>query len=234
MNHYRPGILIADDHSLIVNGIRSMLAGDYKIVGTARDGRELVTAALRLKPDIIILDVSMPQLNGIEAAKQIHPALPGAHLIFLTMHSEPIYLRKALAAGASAYVLKAGAPGELNEAIRAAMRGEIYISPGFRSDVVAGLRNSSGTLSRESEDLTARQREILQLVVEGRASKEVAHILRISVKTVDFHRARIMTRLGAHSVAELVRIAVERELIPPSSPRSGEGFPEIHNSPKIA
>lgn len=210
-------VLIADDHALMLNGIKSLLEDHFEVAGTASDGRELVDSALALKPDLVVLDVSMPQLNGVEAAKQIHAALPAAKLVFLSMHTTPIYVRKALEAGGSAYVLKAGATEELLEAIRQVLAGNIYLSPALSRDVLPHLLNSAGGPSRENTELTDRQREILQLVAEGRMSKEIAHLLKISVKTVDFHRARIMSKLGAHSVAELVRLAVEEDLIPPST-----------------
>jgi DNA-binding NarL/FixJ family response regulator len=177
-----------------------------------------VESAKELRPDIVILDLSMPELNGIEAAKQIRAALPAAKLIFLSMHSNPAYLRKALEAGANGYVLKAGMMEELLDAIHAALDGRSYFSPGFGQELIAGLLNHSGKPTRPVEDLTDRQLEILQLVAEGKLSKEIAHALEISVKTVEFHRGRIMAKLGARSIAEVVRLAVERGLIPASAP----------------
>ncbi len=208
-------ILIADDHALMLKGIRTLLEKEYEIVGTASDGRQLVEAALTLRPDLIILDVGMPQLHGFEAAKRIRTALPSTKLIFLSMHSSPMYLRKAMEAGASAYVLKTGAVEELGNAIRSVMNGESYLSSGLgsRLDLLTNSGKSSGTAG----ELTDRQMEILQLIAEGRPSKEIAHILNISTKTVDFHRARIMARMGARSVAELVRAAVEEGFIPASN-----------------
>ena len=214
-----PSVLIGDDHALILSGIQALLEKHYRVAGTARDGRQLVEAAKQLHPDVVILDLSMPELNGIEAAKQIHAALPAAKLIFLSMHANPAYLRKALEAGANGYVLKTGMMEELLDAIESALQGRTYFSPGFGQELIASLLDRSGRPARPAEDLTGRQLEILQLVAEGRLSKEIAHRLGISVKTVEFHRGRIMAKLGAHSMAEMVRLAVERGLIPPSMPR---------------
>ena len=209
----RPRILLADDHALILSGITSLLQPHYEIVGSASDGRQLVDAAVRLRPDLIILDVSMPLLNGLEAARQISGKLPWAKLIFLTMHANPMYLRRALDSGAAGYVLKTGAVEELLLAIREVLDGRLYVSPDFGGEVLENRWNRSGQAAREHQELTGRQREILQLVGEGRLSKEIAHILGISVKTVDFHRARIMAKAGVHSTAELTRIAIELGLI---------------------
>ena len=207
--------MIGDDHALMRSGIQTLLEQHYDVVGAAADGRQLVEAAARLRPDLVVLDVSMPQLNGFEAAKQIRAAFPSIKLVFLSMHSSPVYLRRAFETGASAYVLKAGAIEELENAVRKVFSGDIYLSPGL-GDRLEWLSNS-GKPAKASEDLTQRQVEILQLIAEGRTSKEIAHILEISTKTVDFHRARIMARLGAHSTAEMVRTAVEQNLIPAST-----------------
>jgi DNA-binding NarL/FixJ family response regulator len=208
-------VLLGDDHALVLSGIKSLLEPHYQVIGTASDGRQLVNAALRLRPDFVILDLSMPQLNGLEAAKQIRTSLPSAKLIFLSMHTNPMYLRQAFDAGASGYVLKAGVVEELLEAMRQVVSGNTYVSPGFGPDVLQSLWTRSGKPSREGEQLTDRQREILQLIADGLLSKQIADTLGISIKTVDFHRGRLMDRLGVRSIAELVRIAVEQGLIPP-------------------
>jgi DNA-binding NarL/FixJ family response regulator len=211
-------VLLGDDHALVLSGIRSLLQSRYEVVGAAVNGRQLVDAALRLKPDFVILDVSMPQLNGLEAARQIGASLPSAKLIFLSMHTNPMYLRKAFEAGASAYVLKAGAAEELLQAMRQVWEGNTYVSPGFDQDTLQSLWDRSGKISVEGDGLTERQREILRLVAEGFLSKQIADTLGISIKTVEFHRGRIMARLGVHSVAELVRVAVEQGFIPARTP----------------
>jgi DNA-binding NarL/FixJ family response regulator len=215
-------ILLGDDHVLMLGGIRSLLEPQFQVSGSATDGRQLVDEALRLQPDLVVLDVSMPRLNGFEAAAQIKVALPQTRLIFLSMHSNPMYLRKAQETGADAYVLKTGMANELLEAIRlVAYEGKRYVSPGFHKEVTAQFLNPSLATTREEEGLTARQREILQLVAEGRLNKEIAHELGISIKTVDFHKSRLMAKLGAHSTGDLVRIAVEQGFIPASTPRNG-------------
>jgi len=206
-------ILLADDHSLILEGVRRLIEGHYDVVGAADNGRALVDAALRLAPDLVILDVSMPILNGIDAAREIKTALPATKLLFLSMHSSPIYLRKALEAGASGYVLKSGASEELLTAIEAVRKGRSYVSPGFGQEVIESVRNWPEKSSRVVIELTLRQRQILQLIAEGKQNKEIADILQVSVKTVEFHRARLMAKLGAHTVAELTRLAIEEGLI---------------------
>lgn len=207
-------VLLGDDHALILEGLRNALQAQYEIVGLAKDGRALVQAAERLKPDLIVVDISMPFLNGFEAAKQIKKSLPHTRVIFLSQHLNPAYLKQALRLGASGYVLKAGATEELQQAIEAVLRGKTYITPSFGEDVIARLWNREGDLSEESEDLTERQREILQLIVEGRGNKEIADILHLSVKTIEFHRARIMAKLGVKTVAELTKAALQQGLIP--------------------
>lgn len=207
----RQRILLGDDHPLMLSGISSLLAQHYDIVGTSPDGHALVGAALELRPDIVVLDVSMPVLNGIDAAGRIRAALPDVLIVFLSMHANPMYLRKAFDAGASAYVLKTGAAEELLTALEQARRGRQYVSPEFGPDVADSLR--TGRPAKAAVTLTDRQRQILQLVAEGRQNKEIAEVLGVSVKTVEFHRGRLMARLNARSVAELTRYAVIEGLI---------------------
>ena len=207
-------VLLADDHSLILEGVRSTLEPRFDVVGHAGDGKALVDAAENLRPDVIVLDVSMPVLNGFEAAQRVRKFLPSVKLIFLSQHRDPAYLRQALKIGASGYVLKSEASEELHRALAAVMGGETFISQGFGQQVIDNLWNRSKEINNESSDLTGRQREILQLVVEGRSNKEIADLLEVSVKTVEFHRARLMNKLGARSAAQLAKVAVERGLIP--------------------
>lgn len=206
-------ILLADDHSLILEGVRRLIESHYDVVGWADDGKSLVEAALRLAPNLVILDISMPVLNGIDAAREIKKELPATKLVFLSMHANPIYLRKALEVGACGYVLKSGAAEELLTAIDAVRKGASYVSPGFGQDVIDSVRNWPEKSSRIVIELTARQRQILQLIAEGKQNKEIAEIIHVSVKTIEFHRARLMTKLGAHTVAELTRLAIEEGLI---------------------
>ena len=170
---------------------------------------------MRLNPDLVVLDVSMPILNGIDAGREIKKANPATKLVFLSMHANAIYLRKALEVGASAYVLKSGASEELLQAIEAARKGNSYVSPGFGRDVIESVRHSPRVSTRAVQDLTARQRQILQLIAEGKQNKEIAEILCVSVKTVEFHRGKLMLKLGAHTVAELTRFAIQEGLIGP-------------------
>lgn len=211
-------VLIGDDHPLLLAGVRTLLGAHHEVVGAVTDGRELVEAAMRLKPDVVILDISMPHLNGIEAARQITANLP-AKIIFLSMHANPTYLTSALNAGASGYVLKTGAAEELLDAIREVSRGKYYFSPAFGPAALEKIWLRSGRPARDKAPLTARQREIVQLIAEGRSSKEIAHVLGISLKTVEFHRAQATARLGVHSTAELVKAAIEQELIIGSAPQ---------------
>jgi DNA-binding NarL/FixJ family response regulator len=207
-------ILLADDHALIVHGLRSTLELQFEIVGHAGDGKALIQAAETLRPDAIVLDISMPILNGFEAAQRIRKILPSVKLIFLSQHRDPAYLRQALKMGASGYVLKSEVAEELQHALAAVMRGETFISHAFGDQVIANLWNREKKVSNESEELTDRQREILQLIVEGRANKDIADCLQLSIKTIEFHRARLMNKLGARTAAQLAKVAVQRGLIP--------------------
>lgn len=207
-------ILLGDDHALILGGIRSALQPHFDVVGEEKDGQTLVAAAVQLKPDLVILDISMPILNGFESAKQIRERVPSAKIIFLSQHLNPAYLRHALKLGALGYVLKSGVTEELIQAIQSALQGDTYITPAFGDDVIAGLWNRSGELTNESEELTDRQREILKLIIDGKGNKEIADILHVSVKTVEFHRARLMAKLGVKSAAELAKVALQQGLIP--------------------
>lgn len=207
-------VLLGDDHGFILQGVRAALRAEHELVGQATDGRALVEAAARLNPDVIILDISMPLLNGFEAAKQIHQARPSTKLIFLSQHLNPAYLRQALKIGATGYVLKSDASEQLPRAIDTVLKGGTYITPSFGEDVVANLWGRSGDVNQQSEALTDRQREILHLMMGGKANKEIAGVLHVSVKTVEFHRARLMSKLGVRSVAELTKVALQQGLIP--------------------
>ena len=212
-----PRVLIGDDHALIRTAVASVLAREYDVVGQADNGQSLVQAARRLRPDLVVLDVSMPVLNGIDAARQIAEALPATHIVVLSMHTSPMYLRKAMAAGAKAYVLKAAASEQLLQALADVRRGRPYISPEFGADIAREVRIAASDRPRKGTGLTARQRQILQLVAEGRQNKEIAATLSISAKTVEFHRARLMAKLNVSSVAELTRIAIQEGLVDPAA-----------------
>ncbi len=204
----RPRVLLADDHLMLAEGLRGLLQPHFEVVGIVSDGRELVAAAKALDPDVVVLDVSMPSLNGIDAARQLRSESSRAKFVFLTMHREVTYAARALEAGASGFVLKQSAASELVTAIREALKGGTYITPQITSELFESLRQglSGGTLA--SRGLTPRQREVLQLVVEGRSAKEVAAILHISRRTAEFHKARLMATLGVQNTAELVQYAI--------------------------
>lgn len=210
----RPRVLLADDHSLMLAGLRKLVEETCDVVGTVEDGHALVEAAQHLEPDLIILDIAMPLLNGIDAARQIKKLCPKAKLIFLTMQTSPTYATEALQVGASGYLLKRSAPLELPLAIDAALRGEYYLTPSIVKPVVErGLTPESIPAIKGSVgELTPRQREVLQLIGEGKGTKEIATLLHVSVKTVEFHKTRLMEALDIHTTAELMRYAITQGL----------------------
>jgi DNA-binding NarL/FixJ family response regulator len=206
----KPRVLMADDHSLILAGLRSLVEADCEVVGTVEDGRALVEAAQALRPDVILLDISMPLLNGLEAARQLRTLVPDSKLIFLTMHASPTYATEAFQIGASGYLLKRSAASELGLAIKSVLQGQQYLTPALTKDVLDSvLKPSTGERGEAvSTALTARQREVLQLVAEGHGTKEIATILNVSVKTVEFHKSRIMQQLDLHNIADLTKYAI--------------------------
>lgn len=211
----RKRLLLADDHGLMLEGLKHLLASDFEIVGSASNGREVVEEAQRLKPDAIILDVGMPELNGIEAARILAKALPAAKLVFVTQQLGPSYLQAAFAAGAKAYVAKQSAASELLTAINMAMQNQFYITPLAGAEVAhfteTNPRQNPATMF--AAKLTPRQREVLQLVAEGKSTKEISVALGISPKTVEFHRGSIMDELGVRTVAELTRYAISEGVV---------------------
>ena len=192
----------------MLEGLRKLLEPACELVGTVADGRALVDAAVRLRPDVILLDISMPLLNGLEAARRIRTLTPESKLLFLTMHADPTYAREAFQAGASGYLLKRSAASELVTAIGAVLKGRRYVTPLFSEDVLQPQGSNAVTLTPQSGRLTPRQREVLQLVAEGHTRKDIASLLNISVKTVEFHKGRIMDRLGLRTASELTKYAV--------------------------
>jgi len=209
----RPRVLLADDHKIVVEGLRGLLESEFELVGTVEDGRALVAAAQELNPDVIVADVSMPLLNGIEAAQQLKKANSQAKFIFLTMHLDARYATRALEAGASGYVLKHSAPSELVQAIREALRGRVYVTPMIAKDVLQSFMDKSHGVRRGHVELTPRQREVLQLVGEGHSAKEIATILHISTRTVEFHKYRIMEDLNLRTNAGLIQYAVKNGIV---------------------
>ena len=204
----RPRVLLADDHTLVLEGLRKLLEPRCELVGTVEDGRALVEAAERLRPDVILLDISMPLLNGLEAARRIRTLVPESKLLFLTMHADPTYAKEAFRAGASGYLLKRSAASELTDAIAVVLSGRRYVTPLFSEEVLQPQGADALKLTPESGNLTPRQREVLQLVAEGYTRKEIASLLKISVKTVEFHKGRIMDRLGLRTASDLTKYAV--------------------------
>lgn len=202
-------VLLADDHSLVAEGLRAILENVVEVVGTVRDGRALLAAVEELEPDVIVTDISMPLLNGIEAALQIQKSHPRCKIVFLTMHTEGSYVSRALAAGASGYVLKHSAPSELLTAIQEAFCGGIYVSPAIAWSTAQSSPNAPCESESELSKLSSRQREVLQLVAEGYCAKEAAWLLHVSPRTVEFHKYRMMQDLDLHSTAELTRFAMK-------------------------
>ena len=206
-------VLLADDHQIVRQGLRAMLEHEgYKVVGEASDGREAIRMAETTYPDVAILDLAMPVLNGLDAARDILRGSPRTKAILLTMHTEDPYVLEALRAGVSGYVLKTQAALDLIQAIREVTRGAIYLSPGVSKTVVDAYRNKSDL---PPDPLSPREREVLQLVAEGKTTKEVAALLGVSVKTAESHRTRIMSKLGIHETAGLVRYAIRRGIVQP-------------------
>jgi DNA-binding NarL/FixJ family response regulator len=206
-------ILLADDHAVVIEGLRRILdRPEFEIVGAVSDGRALVQAAADLEPDLIITDVAMPSLNGIEAARQISRQNQKSKIIFLTMHQEVIYAQQTLAAGGCGYVLKSAAGEELVAAIHDVLDGRVYMAKSIAQAVQQAL-DARPMSSRGVDGLTGRQREVLQLLAEGRQAKEIAVTLKLSPKTVEFHKYRIMQTLGVRTVAELARYAVKQGIV---------------------
>ena len=206
----KPNIVIADDHQLVLEGLKRTVEGECKVVGTATDGRQLVALADQLRPDIVLLDVAMPLLNGIEAARHIKAQNPDTRIIFVTMQLSRDYIREAFEGGASGYVLKQSAGSELVAAIRQVHQGRFYISPTAAEQFLGYQPPPDTNPCRLFTALTPRQREVLQLVAEGKSAKEIASLLFISIKTVEFHKKRLMDELKLDCTAELVRYAVEQ------------------------
>lgn len=206
----RARLLIADDHPLVIEGVRRVLELEFEIVDAVTDGRAAVVAFERLRPDVVLLDVGLPLLNGIEVARRVKSISTQPKIVFVTMQTDRIYVEEAFRAGGSAYVLKQSVSSELKEAIRTVLRGQYYISPalGGKSGVVP-FHSSMEPKGLFGGRLTARQREVLQLIAEGKVMKEIATILNISVRTVEFHKNSIMLELGLHSTAEMIRYALE-------------------------
>jgi DNA-binding NarL/FixJ family response regulator len=205
-------ILLADDHAVVRQGFKMILSSqsDMEIVGEAGNGREAVELAENLKPDIVVMDVAMPELNGIEATRRLATSVPHARVVALSMHKDNVYVREILRAGARGYLLKDSVAGDLVSAVRAVAQGEGYISPAVSNAVLDDYRKH---VTNPIDLLSSREREVLQMLAEGKTNKEIAAVLNLSVYTVDAHRGRIMEKLNVHSINELVRFAVRNGLI---------------------
>jgi DNA-binding NarL/FixJ family response regulator len=212
MSHHRISVLLADDHRVVSEGLKHLLAEDFELVGMVEDGRALVAEAKRLKPDVIVADITMPHLNGIDAMVQLRKDNAGIRVVFLTMHQDPAYARRALDAGAAGFVVKHSAPAELVMAIQAAMKGQTFVTPALAGDIFRHPPSGSQAVG-ESSKLTPRQREILRLLAAGRSAKEVAAVLDISPRTVEFHKYQVMEMHGLHGNAELIHFAIKHGIV---------------------
>jgi len=207
----RPRVLLADDHELLLGAFEKLLAADCDIVGQVTDGRALVEAAGKLKPEVIVLDIAMPQLNGLDAGRKIKQSLRDVKLVFLTMNEDSDLAAEAFRAGASAYLLKRSAASELGTAIREVMQGRSYVTPLVTEGLVGSLLHHEA--APPAHELTARQREVLQLLAEGNSMKEVAAVLKLTPRTVAFHKYQMMEQLQIKSTAELIRYAVRHHIV---------------------
>jgi DNA-binding NarL/FixJ family response regulator len=206
-------VMLGDDHRMFTEGLARLLEPQFDVVGIVENGRDLIPGIQSLRPDVVLLDISMPTLNGIEAARRIQKMPHPPPIIFLTMHDDASYVRAAFQAGASGYVLKKSAAIEVITAVREAMRGRKYISPLVDSEIVKTVMKTMVHPERLKPELTSRQREILQLLAEGKSAKEISAILNISSRTVEFHKYRIMMATGVRTIAELTRYAVAHGIV---------------------
>ena len=206
-------LLLADDHKIVLDGLRSLLEPEFDLAGTVEDGRALVSAAEKLRPDVIVVDISMPLLNGIEAVRQIKKIDSQVKVVFLTMHPDVTYAIRAFEAGASGYVLKHSASSELITAIHEAIKGRTYVTPMIAGELVQAYKGGTYRQAEEAQQLTQRQREILQLLAEGNSAKEVANLLNISPRTVEFHKHSLMTKLKLKTNSALIQYAIKHGFV---------------------
>ena len=209
----RRRVLLADDHTLLLEAFEKLLEPDFTVVGAVSDGRALLAAAAELKPDVIVLDIAMPLLNGLDAARQIKKTMPAIKLIFLTMNEDPNLASEAFRIGASGYLLKTSAASELPKAINEALCGRSYVTPHITQGMMESFIRRPGD-DRDAPQLTHRQREVLQLLAEGRSMKEAAKILKITPRTVAFHKYRLMDQLHLKTNADLIQFAIRERMIP--------------------
>ncbi|MFO1306049.1 MAG: response regulator transcription factor [Burkholderiales bacterium] len=210
----RPTVLIAEDHRVVAEGLRGTLARDFDVVGIVHDGAALIEAAKSLRPDVIVADISMPRVNGIEALTMLREGSVDAPVVFLTMHREVAYARRALKAGASGYVLKLDAPEELTQAVRAALAGDTFVSPAIAGELLQPARKRTAALDPVAR-LTPRQRDILRLLAKGMSAKEIGNLLDISSRTVEFHKYQLVEVLDMKSSSELIHFAIRHGIADP-------------------
>jgi len=206
-----PRVLLADDHNMLLGAFEKLLSSECEIVGTASDGRTLVAEAQRLKPDVVVLDIAMPLLNGLDAGRQIKTLRKSVKLVFVTMNEDSDLAAEAFRAGASAYLLKRSAASELLVAIREVMKGRSYVTPLVTEGLVGSFMDAANR--KPSHDLTPRQREVLQLLAEGHSMKQVAALLNVTPRTVAFHKYRMMEQLNIRSNAELIQFAITHHIV---------------------
>jgi DNA-binding NarL/FixJ family response regulator len=209
----RPRVLLADDHTIVTEGLKSILDPEFELVGTAEDGRALLAAAEELKPDVIVADITMPRLNGLDAVRALKKTNQHTKVVFLTMHSDPDLATEAFRVGASGYLLKQSAGDELITAIHTVLQGEVYVTPELKHEVLEAFMRAGSDPDRTSVELTARQREVLQLVAEGHTMKEIASALNVSTRTVESHKYDVMEKLGIETTAELIQYAIKRGIV---------------------
>ncbi len=213
MTAMRPRVLLADDHTIVTEGLKSILDPEFELVGTAEDGRALLAAAEKLQPDVIVADITMPLLNGLDAIRMLKKKNHRAKVVFLTMHSDADLATEAFRAGASGYLLKQSAGEELITAIRTVLQGEVYVTPELKHKVLEAFMRSGSDPDGTSVKLTGRQREVLQLVAEGQTMKEIASALHVSTRTVESHKYDVMEKLGLETTAELIQYAIKRGIV---------------------
>ena len=209
----RPRLLLCDDHLLVAEALKSLLTPEFDLVGVVEDGRAMIAAAGTLRPDVIVADITMPHLNGIDALVRLRQGGDQVPVVFLTMHRDVTFARRALDAGASGFVLKHSAPAELVSAIRAALEGKTWLTPQLAGEVLGAMKEGPEKAADPVAALTPRQREVLQLLAEGRSAKEIASRLGISARTVEFHKYQIMEALDIHTNAELTHFAIKHGLV---------------------
>jgi DNA-binding NarL/FixJ family response regulator len=209
----RPRVLLADDHRMVAEGLKSLLTPEFDLVGVVEDGLALIEAARKLRPDVIVADITMPKLNGLDAVTQLKKENPRIQVIFLTMHQDVAYARRALDSGAAGFVLKHSAPDELVTAVRAAVAGRTYLTPTLAGEILHEIKRDPQATNDPVASLTTRQREVLQLFAEGRSAKEIAALLSISARTVEFHKYQMMETLGLRNNTELTHFAIKHGIV---------------------